>query len=374
MRARYARLAAALLAVTLLAPSPSRASVDLTGSWTVVVSSIIGPLTSLWTVTQVGTQLTITYVFEGGSPLGPYTGTIDPDLGTFHVPLPDSTSNPPGFVCTGNGITGVATLDGQTISGTWVSKFFKITPPAGCFDGGGPFAGTRDACGNGIPEASEACDDGNQDGGDCCAADCQTLAPDGTACDDGDPCTPSDQCGAGMCYGTTPSCAPAGPGGKSKLALRADPLAPAKSKLSWQWSGSGPLPLEDLGDPLAATGYTLCVLDHPGGTPTVRFHRTAPAGGTCGTKACWGARGPGYRYRDRDGTPEGVTAMSLRAATAGPGRVRMKGKGALLALPALGLTPPVVARLVRSDAPVCWEATYSTPTDNGAGSFRASSD
>ena len=52
----------------------------------------------------------------------------------------------------------------------------------------------------------------------------------------------------------------------------------------------------------------------------------------------------------------------------------MKGKGVLLALPALELTSPVVARLVRSDAPECWEATYSTPSSNGSDRLKAKSD
>ena len=373
MRACYARLA--LLAVALLAPSPGRASVDLTGTWTVVVNSIIGPLPSEWTVTQVGTQLSIAYSIQGGGAQGPYTGTIDPDLGAFHVPLPDSNGPFPGLVCTGNGITGVATPDGQSINGTWVSKFYKTTPPTGCFDGGGPFSGTRAGCGNGIVDAGEACDDGNLDDGDCCAADCQTMVPDGSTCSDGDPCTVPDQCSSGVCVGATPSCQPAATPGKSKLSLRSDPAQPSRNKLAWRWGSGAALPLDDLGDPREDAAYTLCVLDQSGGVPTVRLRRSIPAAGTCGSKPCWSTHSSGYRYRNRDATPEGITAMTLRSSpTPGGGRIQMKGKGALLALPALELASPVVVRLVRSDAPVCWEATYSTPAVNDAGSFRASSD
>jgi hypothetical protein len=85
--------------------------------------------------------------------------------------------------------------------------------------------------------------------------------------------------------------------------------------------------------------------------------------------------GAGYKYRDRPATPQGITAMTLRsAATASHGRMRMEGRGMLLDVPMLGLTPPVVARLVRSDAAACWEATYSTPMVNDANTFQAKSD
>jgi cysteine-rich repeat protein len=90
---------------------------------------------------------------------------------------------------------------------------------------------TFTACGNGIATAGETCDDGNTDAGDCCSPTCTLDAP-GTAChddsnectidecdglgaclhvavaagadcDDGSACTSDDQCnGAGSCEGT----------------------------------------------------------------------------------------------------------------------------------------------------------------------------
>lgn len=52
----------------------------------------------------------------------------------------------------------------------------------------------------------------------------------------------------------------------------------------------------------------------------------------------------------------------------------VRGAGAWLGVPALGLTPPVIVRLLRDDAPVCWEATYSAATVNDATGFKAQSD
>lgn len=63
------------------------------------------------------------------------------------------------------------------------------------------FTGTADAaCGDGVRDAGEACDDGNLTDADCCSSAC-TPAEDGDACDDGRGCTADDACLAGTCTG-----------------------------------------------------------------------------------------------------------------------------------------------------------------------------
>ena len=64
-------------------------------------------------------------------------------------------------------------------------------------------------CGNGVLDPGEACDDGNNAGGDCCAGPC-TLEPDGSACEDGNPCTLGDACAAGSCGSGSPDPAACG--------------------------------------------------------------------------------------------------------------------------------------------------------------------
>jgi cysteine-rich repeat protein len=54
------------------------------------------------------------------------------------------------------------------------------------------------ACGNGVLDRGERCDDGNVQDGDCCSATCGTAAEDGIACDDGDACT-TTKCRRGDC-------------------------------------------------------------------------------------------------------------------------------------------------------------------------------
>ncbi len=60
-------------------------------------------------------------------------------------------------------------------------------------------ATATEACGNGVLEGAEQCDDGNTANGDCCDSACNYEAV-GTSCDDGDACTATDSCdGAGIC-------------------------------------------------------------------------------------------------------------------------------------------------------------------------------
>jgi cysteine-rich repeat protein len=83
------------------------------------------------------------------------------------------------------------------------------------------------ACGDGILDVGESCDDRNQSAGDCCSPSCLfdpagspcaddanlctddvcdgnglcTYVPNTTPCDDGDPCTADDACSAARCSG-----------------------------------------------------------------------------------------------------------------------------------------------------------------------------
>lgn len=91
---------------------------------------------------------------------------------------------------------------------------YQVAPPTE--DGGGGTGGTPapPVCGNGVVEDGEACDDGNTDSGDGCAADCARVElcgngdlDPGEVCDDGntDPgdgcradCLGTEQCGDGL--------------------------------------------------------------------------------------------------------------------------------------------------------------------------------
>jgi cysteine-rich repeat protein len=58
------------------------------------------------------------------------------------------------------------------------------------------------ACGDGVVESPEQCDDNNTLDGDCCSSTCQWESA-ASSCDDGNACTPTDTCdGAGTCTGS----------------------------------------------------------------------------------------------------------------------------------------------------------------------------
>jgi cysteine-rich repeat protein len=61
------------------------------------------------------------------------------------------------------------------------------------------FLESLSACGNGVVDNGEACDDGNVLDGDCCSAACDVPGADGLACDDGNACTSATECRSGRC-------------------------------------------------------------------------------------------------------------------------------------------------------------------------------
>ena len=71
-----------------------------------------------------------------------------------------------------------------------------------------------DACGNGLLDGGETCDDGNTTAGDGCSAACgvencyactgepsSCTFDNGASCEDGDPCTTNQTCSGGVCGG-----------------------------------------------------------------------------------------------------------------------------------------------------------------------------
>src|SRR5262249_7943860 len=145
----------------------------------------------------------------------------------------------------------------------------------------------------------------------------------------------------------------------------------SNGKLSWKWRSSAAVALSDFGSPAMTTDYVLCMYDQTG----KKLGAEAPADGMCGTKPCWSTSGStGFRYKDKDGTPDGLTKISLKSGEAGKAKISVKGSGTNLHLPMLPLTLPVRVQLRQSGSSTCWEASYSTATENGPSTFKAKSD
>ncbi len=227
---------------------------------------------------------------------------------------------------------------------------------------------TVTGCGNGIVTAGETCDDGNAASGDCCTAACAREA-DGAACSDADACTQFDACLAGVCTGRSE---PA----NACVSLPAARLAldPTPGTLSWTARGPSVLTLADLGDaPAGGTDFTLCVYDRNGASSRLFGRLRLPGGGFCNTAPCWKTSG-GKRlaYGDRFGTPDGVRSLSIATQTSRGLQISTRATSTSLAAP--GLLPvaqnPDLAVQLFSSHGLCFESRFDAPaTRNDASGF-----
>src|SRR5262249_39999410 len=126
-------------------------------------------------------------------------------------------------------------------------------------------------------------------------------------------------------------------------------------KVRWKWRNAATTSKASFGEPTGTSDFSMCVYDAGGRKLSV----TAPGGGVCGTKACWGETAAGFRYRNQALTPEGIQKIVLNSGAPGRATISVVGKGVFLSLPDLPLAMPVLVQLKRSDSPECWESTFS---------------
>jgi cysteine-rich repeat protein len=363
---------------------------DMSGQWDVRLTVDLGgpeapeAFDLVWNVEQRGGTIVVD---EGGSPI--WLGSIDPSTGMGDVsgipahfgcqPIQKQTTlnvDPSGDLFVGGGYIGAA-------GPTFICSGFSM-------DVIGARSGTQ-VCGDGVLLPPEQCDDGNTSPGDCCGATCLPET-DGSACDDGDACTITS-CQSGACEvdgavtcpacescdsldgcvpspQTAPACVQPGVRTKSVLIL-GDRADDSRDLVAWKWRRGPDTSAAELGDPLGADDYELCVFDESGPSPTILFRATAPAGGTCDGKPCWKGLGKppgdsGYKYKDREASPDGLIKLIALPGPDGKATIAAKGKGAKLVMPGenehpvLPVPEPVAVRAqLRAGNGTCWEATYS---------------
>jgi hypothetical protein len=151
-------------------------------------------------------------------------------------------------------------------------------------------------------------------------------------------------------------------------------ISDKRDLVAWRWRTSGNIAIADFGDPLNTTDYSFCV--YAGASPTLIMELRAPVGGTCGSKPCWKSRGSkGWRYKDKERTPDGIVKLVLRTSAAPLSDIVLRARGTNIPIPPLNLTQPVIAQLVKGDGPECWEAVYSAPPlKNTADKFQDKND
>jgi cysteine-rich repeat protein len=315
------RLRVAIAVVSLALASGAHAQVDMSGPWG-VRNDVLG--FDIGTFHQTGTDLSAT--IWGLT----WAGTTDSASGAFLLNGPPAPGAPacPGMQIVADVDPGGASFQGQ------VTLWF-VGPFGECVSTNAPVIGRR--CGNGVLDPGEQCDDGNFTDGDCCPSTCLFAT----------------------CKQPVESAA-------SQLTI-SNRTPDTKDKLAWKWSKGAATSIEELGDPTADNGYTLCVFGvSPAASP---LSLRAPAGSD------WTPRKQGFRYRSRTGMPDGLRSVTLAPGIDGKAKVLVKGAGDLLPLPATAtpLSLPVRVQL-QSDAGTCWEATFSTAASNDGTKFKAKSD
>jgi cysteine-rich repeat protein len=220
--------------------------------------------------------------------------------------------------------------------------------------------GTASAsCGDGNLEAGEECDDGNLANGDCCSPTCQNDPFEAS-------CSQSlcDIPVAGVCNGSgvcVPNC-----GGANKPALLLKHTGDdSKDKLIFKWNRGHATTVEEFGTPTSTTPYALCIY---AGTSSAIFRAAIPAG------ANWTSVSKGFLYKDKAGTPDGITKVLLKAGEGGAAKALVKGKGLNLPdLPAGSLTLPFLVRLAGANK--CFEwilfEEVTQVIKNESGQFKA---
>ncbi|MCC6766760.1 MAG: beta-propeller fold lactonase family protein [Deltaproteobacteria bacterium] len=224
----------------------------------------------------------------------------------------------------------------------------------------------------------DADDDGVFDDFDTCVEDANAPDVDADADGLGDfACDPNP---AGCPAAARSGCTPIAVSGKGSLQV-SDAANNAKDRISWSWNKGGDTPVARFGNPVTGfTNYAFCVYDANGGRPQPVMGAVVRPDRICDPtkgKRCWSRTGAnGFKMRDKAGTDGGITQITLKAGTTGKAKIQVKGGGAVLAMPTLGLAPPVRVQLVALDGTeeACWEATYSSPIANDGERFKAKSD
>jgi hypothetical protein len=163
---------------------------------------------------------------------------------------------------------------------------------------------------------------------------------------------------------TTPVAVPCGPEPRTDCRGSLGPkgaklgLADKREALKWSWSGEvGATGKSDFGQPTADTAYTLCLYDATESVASLALQASIPPGDG------WKESATGFSYKRKDGDPDGVQKVSLKAGPAGsskPPKIRVAGVDMALPNQPLAQSPEVVVQLLHDGGP-CFEARFSAP-------------
>lgn len=133
----------------------------------------------------------------------------------------------------------------------------------------------------------------------------------------------------------------------------------AKDSIAFKWSKGPTTATTDFGDPTNDDDYALCVYVDG----VLQASLEAPAGGLCANnKDCWVPKSKGFAYKDKDATPNGLTALSL-AVGSEPGKAKIQAKAKGINLPEpVGVdvdATSVTVQVVHRANSICWGDSWS---------------
>ncbi len=147
-----------------------------------------------------------------------------------------------------------------------------------------------------------------------------------------------------------------------------DAAANAADRLQWKWLQGAATAPSDFGAPAASTSYALCVYD---GAARLVASLGAPAAGVCHGKPCWRATSKGFRYDDKDRTPDGIQRVDLKSGPAGKAQATVRAQGIHFTPPSLPISSLPVTVQLRSSAGRCWQSTHSNVLVDSSTQFKA---
>lgn len=186
-------------------------------------------------------------------------------------------------------------------------------------------------------------------------------------------CGPCDVVGAGgACVGPPVSgCVLASAMHSSSLSLR-NLGTDRFDRLKWGLKLASATSSTDFGNPSVGSGLRLCLFTGSSASPSPLSRTFVAPGGTCGSAPCWkplgaGALG-GWKLKDKEGTSDGVTQLTLKPGSTV--KAKLTGKGERLRMPGMPIAGSLHVRL-QSESGKCWEATFASPTRNTTTDYKA---
>jgi len=134
--------------------------------------------------------------------------------------------------------------------------------------------------------------------------------------------------------------------------------------MSFRWNRGQKTTIADFGDPLERSTYFVCLVDYIANLPFIESCSRAPAG-TLG----WRTKGNGYKYRMKDGEPDGLTRLKLRRGEENRAKIKATGEEMVFDLP-LEQDPEV--RVLVTGNNICWQGRFlDGAKKNDADTFKA---